>query len=631
MRADERHIVKKVVGVSMAIPFIIFIYSQTILSLYNPYLEFSFLERFLMGSVKNIFLIVFVACATPCVAIIGFFLLPVKKALNDESLIPLAKKRIIRLPILLLIVYFIGFLSGPIVAYITPSSVKLNDFIYVFMVSFCSGLFCVSFTLFYIDKLMLPVKKLYNMQKIKDDQKELSIYFKYILSMASVFLLIWSVTQYIGFYYIQKGGEADTGVFFTNVFVNNLIIFIAGILQFILINNNVKDTINDIRGTLKSIIEGNGDLTKRITVSSFNEFGLLTSDFNDLIVFLDEMVGKIKKVAAQIDGSKGILTNSIEGNKRVFEGVVASVNKIIESINQDYQNTKLLQTISDKVVDNSRLINDAVKKQKEAVQYSGASIEEMTANIRSVSNLSQSATKDFRAILQDIEIGKESLKNSINSINQIYDASKDLSSLINTISDISERVKLLAINASIEAARAGKAGEGFAVVAQEVRKLSEASGASVKGIDSKLTEINDMIFEGAEMINKSGKTIEVFFENTEKSIVMINEINQSMIEQELGTKTIEKSSVEVQENNYRLTELSKSGETLMDEMKKILENYYVSSQNIHLQTEEQKGKNQHLVEINRDLVNAANSINSSFDDLKDLLHKFIISEDIEAI
>ncbi|MBP7553628.1 MAG: hypothetical protein KA885_09375, partial [Spirochaetes bacterium] len=273
-------------------------------------------------------------------------------------------------------------------------------------------------------------------------------------------------------------------------------------------------------------------------------------------------------------------------------------------------------------------INDAVKKQQEAVQYSGASIEEMTANIRSVTNLSQNATKDFRHILQDIKIGKDSLKDSINSINRIYDASKDLSSFINTISDISERVKLLAINASIEAARAGKAGEGFAVVAQEVRKLSEASGASVKGIDAKLTEINNMIFEGAEMINKSGKTIEGFFENTEKSITVINEINQSMIEQEIGTKTIEKSSVEVQDNNYRLTELSKSGEMLMEEMKTIFERYYISSQNIHLQTEEQKEKNQRLIEINLDLVNAANSINSSFDDLKVLLHKFIISEDI---
>lgn len=628
MLKDDTHIVKKVVGINIAIPFIIFIYSQTILSLYNPCLELSFLERFLMGSVKNIFLIIFVTVATPCAAIIGFFLLPVKKALSDESLIPLAKKRIIRLPILLLTIYFIGFLSGPIVAYIMPSSVKLNDFIYVFLVSFCSGLFCMSFTLFYVDKIILPVKKLYNMQKIKDDQMELSLYFKYILSMASIFLLVWSVTQYIGFYYIQKGAEADTGIFFVNVLINNLIIFIAGILQLILINNNVKDMISHIRQTLKSVIEGNGDLTKRITVSSFDELGLLTSDFNDLIDFLDEMVGKIKKVATQIDSSKSILSNSIEGNKRVFEGVIASINKIIESINQDYQNTKRLQTISDKVGDSSKSINDAVKKQQEAVQYSGASIEEMTANIRSVTNLSQNATKDFRHILQDIKIGKDSLKDSINSINRIYDASKDLSSFINTISDISERVKLLAINASIEAARAGKSGEGFAVVAQEVRKLSEASGASVKGIDAKLTEINNMIFEGAEMINKSGKTIEGFFENTEKSITVINEINQSMIEQEIGTKTIEKSSVEVQDNNYRLTELSKSGEMLMEEMKTIFERYYISSQNIHLQTEEQKEKNQRLIEINLDLVNAANSINSSFDDLKVLLHKFIISEDI---
>jgi len=66
----------------------------------------------------------------------------------------------------------------------------------------------------------------------------------------------------------------------------------------------------------------------------------------------------------------------------------------------------------------------------------------------------------------------------------------------------------------------------------------------------------------------------------------------------------------------------------MEEMKTIFERYYISSQNIHLQTEEQKEKNQRLIEINLDLVNAANSINSSFDDLKVLLHKFIISEDI---
>ncbi|HPO49289.1 MAG TPA: HAMP domain-containing methyl-accepting chemotaxis protein, partial [Spirochaetota bacterium] len=435
---------------------------------------------------------------------------------------------------------------------------------------------------------------------------------------------IWSLTQYIAYYYLKKGEQVDTGDLFFNMTINFLIVLSTGSVLIWLIGKNIMDMIKYIRTSVDEIIKGKGDLTRRINIVSFDEMGLLTSDFNRLFLYLGNMIGNISEIAMKLENSKNILSVSIEKNKEIFESFIKSIGEIISGIENDFEQTNKLDEISTRIQESALSITDSVEKQQHAVQYSSSSTEEMGANIRSVTNIAKEANSNIFNLLAEIAQTKKDLNNSIKAINTINSSSANLLDYLKSISDISERVKLLAINASIEAARAGKSGEGFAVVAIEVRKLSESSSNSVKNIETKINEMNVVISTGTELINSTAKTLEVIFKKIEKTAQIIEEITTSMIEQTIGTQTIEKSVTDVLESASKLVNLAQNSKEESDNLKNISEYFISNSKKIYSLTGEQRDKNQNLIEVNQDLTNAALSINSSFAELEKILSEFKI-------
>jgi len=406
--------------------------------------------------------------------------------------------------------------------------------------------------------------------------------------------------------------------------INFLIVLSTGSVLIWLIGKNIMDMIKYIRTSVDEIIKGKGDLTRRINIVSFDEMGLLTSDFNRLFLYLGNMIGNISEIAMKLENSKNILSVSIEKNKEIFESFIKSIGEIISGIENDFEQTNKLDEISTRIQESALSITDSVEKQQHAVQYSSSSTEEMGANIRSVTNIAKEANSNIFNLLAEIAQTKKDLNNSIKAINTINSSSANLLDYLKSISDISERVKLLAINASIEAARAGKSGEGFAVVAIEVRKLSESSSNSVKNIETKINEMNVVISTGTELINSTAKTLEVIFKKIEKTAQIIEEITTSMIEQTIGTQTIEKSVTDVLESASKLVNLAQNSKEESDNLKNISEYFISNSKKIYSLTGEQRDKNQNLIEVNQDLTNAALSINSSFAELEKILSEFKI-------
>ena len=318
----EKHLIKKVIILNVFVPFVLFLYTNIFYNVYNPYMEFPLLERILLGSVKNIFTIVFIFICVPCAIFIGYFLMPVKKAISDRSLIDKARKRIFALPIVVFLIYLLGFVSAPVVVYIFPMGVKLNEFSYVFVIALFSAFYGSIFSILAIDDILFEIKRLFGIHFFSDQDTKIPINVKLILTIAAVGLLIWSVTQYIGYYYFKKGSAIDTGDFFISMLTNVLIVLLTGCYLIWLIGKNINDMIRYIRKSVDEIIDGKGDLTKRINIVSYDEMGLLTSDFNKLFVYLGNMIAKIGAVSKKIEEAKVTLTLTISKNKEIFDSFV---------------------------------------------------------------------------------------------------------------------------------------------------------------------------------------------------------------------------------------------------------------------------------------------------------------------
>ena len=625
----DTHIIKKVIIINVLLPFFVFIYNQCFLFVYNPYLEYSLFERISSSTIFNMFIFIFLLADIPLAIFIGYRFMPVKKALSDSSLIPVAIKRILQLPYLVISTYLAGFLAGTSIAYIldllgVKSPVPLNDFIYVFCISCSSALFVSSFVIIIIDNMLYKIKQYYGLTVLDKNRRLFPVSSKILLSTLSAGILIMSICQYIGYFYIKKGSTADTGNYFLNIVLNVIFIMLFSVIEVIFICGNMSKMIKYIRDSLNEITGGKADLTRRINIIGYDEIGILTSDFNRLLSYLNDMIGKIGEISIKIDNSKTILYNSIEGNKKISESLVASMGKILTGISNDFDETKKLETISEKIVDSSNRIDDSVRVQEKSVQSSSASIEELIQSIFNVSNIATDTNKNISDLIEQINQGKKSLSESVKSINTINSSSTELLEFVKSISDISERIKLLAINASIEAARAGKSGEGFAVVANEVRKLSESSASSSSQIELRITDMTKNINEGTELINRTGKNLETIFNKVEETIHIVDQIASSMQEQETGTKNIEKGLSEMMNDSLRLIEQINKGKELGSDMKNISDCIIKNTRDIFELTEGQKEKNKHLIDINNDLINAFESMKTGIMDLEKILAEFKI-------
>ena len=169
---------------------------------------------------------------------------------------------------------------------------------------------------------------------------------------------------------------------------------------------------------------------------------------------------------------------------------------------------------------NSDVISSGVLSQTATTEEVSASVEEMAANIEQTSDNSEDANE----ITSKMNVG---VKQGSDAVNETTEAMSLIASKINIIRDIASRTNILAINAAIEASRAGEHGKGFAVVASEVRMLAERSQVSAK-------EITDLTLSSVSLAEKSADLLNQLVPDIEKASELVSEITVASKEQSLG-------------------------------------------------------------------------------------------------
>ena len=303
---------------------------------------------------------------------------------------------------------------------------------------------------------------------------------------------------------------------------------------------------------LEDIAKGEGDLTKRLSVEGNDEISQLGGAFN---LFVDKLQGIIKDVANvtrdvktaayDINKQTTIMKSQLGNHNNETELVVTAITEMSATASEVAQNTTL-------VAESTQDATGDVAKAQECVD----------ASLTEVSQL-----------MTEIDTAAE-------QINSLSEQSKKINSVLTVIGGIAEQTNLLALNAAIEAARAGEQGRGFAVVADEVRNLASRTQASTLEIGDMLSELHNLVAAAVSTMNSSQQSCNRSVESSQaiseslgavtSSVISINDMSTQIataaMEQSAVTEEINRNVFAIQEIVNELTTSSESTSAVSDHL-----------------------------------------------------------------
>lgn len=280
---------------------------------------------------------------------------------------------------------------------------------------------------------------------------------------------------------------------------------------------------------------------------------------NSIIGGINRSLTELKNVMT-IMAKDGNLTarSKVYGKGEIGQSAIA-FNSLIDSfadiIKQVNENAAMVSSTASHLAVTSRQIETTSNQQSSAAAATAASVEEITVSINSVADNTVDVRKLSEQSLQQTQQGNQSVSMMISEINQIQESVNSISDSVHEfvqsataisgmtqqVKDIADQTNLLALNAAIEAARAGEQGRGFAVVADEVRKLAEKSGATANQIDqvtSSLTTKSSMV---DSVVKKGMDSLKSTQQQIAKVSALLNEAGEAVKRSTIGVSDISNS------------------------------------------------------------------------------------------
>lgn len=346
-----------------------------------------------------------------------------------------------------------------------------------------------------------------------------------------------------------------------------LILSIGLCIKFI-VSNPIHHALNMI----KDIAQGEGDLTKRLEVTSHDEVGELAKWFN---LFVDKLQGIIKEMASGIEE----LSSSAVELSNISEGISEGIKNVSEKSSTVTEATEEMST-------NMNTVASAMEQSAGNINMVAVSAEEMSSTI---SEIAQNAEK-ARSISDD---ASQKTSETTIQMNKLGVAADAIGGVVQTINSISEQVNLLGLNATIEAARAGEAGKGFAVVAHEIKELAKQTEKATCDIKSKvdgiqgftsatvlhISEISDVIVDVNSVVSTIAAAVEEqsaasteIAGNVTQASRGIQEVNENVHQSSSVSSDISCDIAEVDESMNQMRVRSDQVNLSAHELSKLAEN-----------------------------------------------------------
>jgi len=339
-----------------------------------------------------------------------------------------------------------------------------------------------------------------------------------------------------------------------------------------------------------------GDLGANIILNRKDEIGALVSSFNSMLEQIRYLVSQSKNLSDKVSLSSENIAKISSKTNNITSEVSATIQEIANGTsNQVSEVEKSLVAVS-KLADE---IGEVVK--------SVESMRSVSEDVRKITNM---GIKTADGLNRKASETNKITSNVVENIGQLNTLVQNIDRITKLLESMSEQTKLLSLNASIESARAGEAGRGFSVVAEEIRKLAEQSNASSREIDNLVQKILAQTQASTELVLNAQKVINQQYVAVEDTSSMFAKINDAT---NVLNESMEKISTEVSTMDTHKTQVVLSIQT----SSAVSEETASATEEVFAATEEQLAVTEQLTEMTKQLKELSQSLNFE-------LNKFIL-------
>ncbi|NWL16537.1 methyl-accepting chemotaxis protein [Pseudoalteromonas sp. Scap03] len=352
------------------------------------------------------------------------------------------------------------------------------------------------------------------------------------------------------------------------VFIVIIIAFIVALGVGYYIPKKLTDNINNITLRIKEIAAGDGDLTQRINTTSHDELADLSNEFDNFLSHLQTIIKNIQQQSSQLGAVTGDLNDVSDTAMEVTQKLANASESIVSAGHEMDMANQQMADLAKNTAQEADISSEQVKQGVQAIDVSGKAIEDLANDIESA------------------------LANSV----ELESSSTDITSVLEVIRNIAEQTNLLALNAAIEAARAGEQGRGFAVVADEVRTLATRTQQSTDEIDTMIQRLNDNVKASSDSIKNSQTNANTTLTNFDSVITIFNSLTHAFEKvQQMSTETaqatqeqshvaneinrnlvsLKEQSAQMKQISTQTTQQSKNVSALYEQMKSQVESFKV--------------------------------------------------------
>jgi len=332
----------------------------------------------------------------------------------------------------------------------------------------------------------------------------------------------------------------------------------------VFIARSISQSVISIDGSLQELAEGDGDLTNQLVVESRDELGSVVKHFN---IFIQMLRGIVKEVVA------------------VVSPLTLSAEQLAEKVHQVDSNVK-----------NQSEVAEVTKQSMIEMQYSVTDIAKSAAEAANAASTGElEVNQGMGNVMRSLSVSgelTEEISNASGVINELAQDSQNMNQILDVINGIAEQTNLLALNAAIEAARAGEQGRGFAVVADEVRNLASRTALST-------TEIRELLDKLITAADKSVTSMGIAKEKANNNESISREVDKSL-------NNIKEQISHISSMNNQIAAATEEQSSVAEAVVNNIEDMY-SSFSATTHAVEEIGQVAHQLDVNSSLIKDATS------------------------